>query len=419
MGMIRRRRFLQAGAFAALGAASFQLQARVKPFQVVIVGGGFAGSACALQVRKQAPGMAVTLIDPAADYVTCPMSNEALIGMRALASLSQSRRGLERAGVRVVRARVHGGDLEKGWLRLDDGSPVSFDRLVVAPGIRFLSGMPEGYDEAAAQRMPHAWKAGAQTALLAAQLRAMRDGGVVAIAVPGGLMRCPPAPFERASLIAGYLKAHKPRSKILIFDANNHFPRQEVFTDAWRDLYPGMIEWIPVVQDGAITRVDASKNTLYTSSGTHRVAVANVIPPQAPGQIALDLGLCSGHGWCPVKPVTFESTLLQHVHVVGDACIAGAMPKSASAGVSQARQCALAIVASLRGLEPPNPLFESVCYSVLGPQRTLAIRGHFEVRDSEIRAAASAAETTTATSAPSVGEVEAWYQSIVAEAFDN
>ena len=265
-----------------------------------------------------------------------------------------SRAGVRRAGIRLVGDRVAAIDVGAHQVRLQTGRALPFDRLVVAPGIRFLWHKPEGYDAAAAQSMPHAWQAGDQTQRLAAQLRAMDDGGVVAISVPSGLMRCPPAPYERASLIAYFLARHKPRSKLLILDSNNHFPRQDLFTGAWQSLYPGIIEWIASTQDGAVVRVDTANMTLYTANAAHRVAVANVIPPQAPGQIAADAGLASDHGWCPVAPHSFESQLIPGVHVIGDACIADAMPKSGSAAVSQARQCAGAIVALLAGREVPE-----------------------------------------------------------------
>jgi sulfide dehydrogenase [flavocytochrome c] flavoprotein subunit len=158
--------------------------------------------------------------------------------------------------------------------------------------------------------MPHAWQAGPQTQILAAQLRAIRDGGVVAISVPAGPMRCPPGPFERASLIAGFLRAHKPRAKVLIFDANNHFPRQDTLPMPGGILYPGMIEWIPVTEDGAVVRVAPAEMTLYTAHAAHRIDVANIIPPQAPGLLALQAGLASDHGWCPINPQTFESQLI-------------------------------------------------------------------------------------------------------------
>ena len=204
--------------------------------------------------EKLDPAIEVTLIDPVDRYLTCPMSNEVLVGERELASIGVARAGVRRAGIRLLRARVDAIDPEQRRVRLAGGRALDYDRLVVAPGIRFLWDRIEGYDEAAAQRMPHAWQAGEQTMRLARQLRAMNDGGVVAISVPAGLMRCPPAPYERASLVAHYLSRHKPRSKILIFDANNHFPRQDAFSAVWQELYPGTIEWIPVTLGGALER---------------------------------------------------------------------------------------------------------------------------------------------------------------------
>jgi sulfide dehydrogenase [flavocytochrome c] flavoprotein subunit len=422
MGVIGRRRWLQMTALAAAygvsglsRAASTRAKARV-----VIVGAGFAGSCCALNLRQLDPTIDVTLIDPVERYVTCPMSNEVLAGLRALTSISVSRAGASRAGIAVVGGQVDAIDSGAHSVRLQDGRSLPFDRLVVAPGIRLLWNRIEGYDAAASQRMPHAWQAGEQTRLLAQQLRAMNDGGVVAISVPSGLMRCPPAPYERASLIAHYLSQHKPRSKLLIFDANNHFPRQDVFTAAWHSLYPGMIEWIASTQDGSVMRVDPASLTLYTANSAHRVAIANVIPPQAPGQIAADAGLASEHGWCPIMPSTFESQLLSNVHVIGDACIADAMPKSASAAVSQARQCARAIVSLLAGRDVAPPEFDSVCYSLLAPERALAIHGRFISADGSIvarEAAPGSAAFTGAASAPQAREAQRWYQGIRAAAF--
>jgi sulfide dehydrogenase [flavocytochrome c] flavoprotein chain len=390
--------------------------------RVVIVGAGFAGSACALQLRRLDASIEISLIDPLGSYATCPMSNEVLVGLRDLASIMVSRAGVRRAGIRLISDRVAAIDVGAHQVRLEAGHAVSFDRLVVAPGIRFLWNKPEGYDAVATQTMPHAWQAGEQTQRLAAQLRAMDDGGVVAISVPSGLMRCPPAPYERASLIAHFLARHKPRSKLLILDSNNHFPRQDVFTGAWQSLYPDLIEWIASTADGTVLRVDTASMTLYTANAAHRVAVANVIPPQAPGQIAADAGLASDHGWCPIAPRTFESLLMRDVHVIGDACIADAMPKSASAAVSQARQCASAIVALLAGREVPEPAFDSVCYSMLAPDSALSIPARFAVQDDRITALELPAASTDASSSASPGAQQAhaaqrWYEQIRAEAF--
>lgn len=415
MGMMRRREFLRAGAATLLGVAAARraCAAAGRP-RIVVVGGGFAGSCCALALKRRRPDFDVALIDPDDRYVTAPLSNDALVGLRTLESLTVARAGLARAGVRFARARVLAIDARARRIRLDDGAALGYDRLIVAPGIRFLWDRIAGYDEAAAQRMPHAWKAGAQTALLAAQLRAMRDGGVVAISVPGGLMRCPPGPYERASLIADFLQTHKPRSKILIFDANNHFPRMDRFIEVWKQRYPGLIEWIASTEGGAVTRIDAQRAMLFSSNGAHRVDVANVIPPQAPDRIAADAGLASGHGWCPVRPESFESRTVERVHVIGDACIADAMPKSASAAVSQARQCALAVEAMLADREVPPPQFDSVCYSRLAPDRSLAIRGRFRVEEGVIRSTPAAAADDIP---PPAGEAEHWYANIVAESF--
>ena len=197
------------------------------------------------------------------------------------------------------------------------------------PGVDLRFDALQGYDEAAAAKMPHAWKAGEQTLLLRKQLEAMDDGGLVVIAVPANPFRCPPGPYERASLIAHYLKTKKPRSKLLILDAKDTFSKQRLFQNAWKELYPGMIEWVSLSQGGKVNAVDAATNTLVTDFGNHRPQVANVIPPQRAGRIAENAGATDNTGWCPIDPVTFESKSAPNIHVIGDAAIAGAMPKSA------------------------------------------------------------------------------------------
>jgi sulfide dehydrogenase [flavocytochrome c] flavoprotein chain len=418
---MRRRTFLQLSAGTAGAGILNRVYAMPSPSRikakVVVVGGGFAGATCALSLRRLNAAIEVTLVDPEDRYVTCPMSNSVLVGLRALKSITVTRRGLERAGVRYVRGRVASIDAELRRVRLDGGAMLAFDRLVMAPGIRLLWGKPQGYDEAAAQVMPHAWQAGTQTEILRAQLRAMRNGGVVAISVPAGPMRCPPGPFERASLIADYLKQNKPRCKVLIFDSNNRFPRQEAMTHAWQSLYPGMIEWIPVVEDGAVVRVAPAKKILYTAHGAHRVDVANIIPPQAPGLLAAQAGLASDHGWCPIRPETFESLTIANVHVIGDACIADPMPKAASAANSQGKYCALAIAAAFDGLEPPAPLLESVCYDMLASDTALSIHARFQLADGVIRQMPGLEDAGTAPSRREARNAADWYESIVADSF--
>jgi sulfide dehydrogenase [flavocytochrome c] flavoprotein subunit len=419
---MRRRIFLQLSA-GATGAAILRTVGAARPrvrikAKVVVVGGGFAGAGCAILLRRLDPAIEVTLVDPDDRYVTCPMSNSVLAGFRSIESISVSRLGLRRAGVNYVRDWVTSIDVRLRRARLAGGAELAYDRLVMAPGIRFLWGSPDGYSRDTSLAMPHAWQAGVQTEILAAQLRRMRDGGVVAISVPTGPMRCPPGPFERASLIAAFLRQAKPRSKVLIFDSNNHFPRQDIFSDAWQSLYPGMIEWIPVVDDGAVVRVAAEgKKILYTSQGAHPVDVANIIPPQAPGIAAVQAGLASDHGWCPINPLTFESLLIAGVHVIGDACIADPMPKAASAANAQARQCALAIAAALDGREPAAPLFESMCYSMLAHRRALSIHGRFQLVDGAIQAVEGSEGPGSEGSEQEARNAEHWYKGLVAASF--
>jgi len=215
-----RRRFIQAAALAMLGGTRLA-RSGARRARVVVAGGGFAGATCALQLRRLDPAIDVTLVDPDERYITCPMSDAALVGWRSTQSLTVSRAGLARAGVRYIRDRVASIDAQARHVRLASSKSLACDRLVVAPGIRFLWDRLEGYGEAVSLRLPHAWRAGAQTDLLAAQLRTMDDGGIFAICVPSGLMRCPPAPFERASVVAAYLKEHKPRAKVLVFDVDS------------------------------------------------------------------------------------------------------------------------------------------------------------------------------------------------------
>ena len=203
--------------------------------------------------------------------------------------------------------------------------------------------------------MPHAWKAGEQTLLLRRQLEAMEDGGLVVISVPANPFRCPPGPYERASLIAHYLKTRKPRSKLIILDAKDVFSKQRLFQAAWKELYPDILEWVSLSSGGKVTSVDPDTNTLVTDFEKYQANVANVIPPQKAGAIAERAGVADASGWCPIDPVTFGSKLQANIHVIGDAAIAGAMPKSAFAANAQAKICAVAVVKLLRGETPLVP----------------------------------------------------------------
>ena len=361
-----RRRF---GSLA--GAASLALfsphvaRGALKP-RVIVVGGGVAGATAAKYLALSTQALDVTLIEPKRRYTTCFFSNLYLGGMRSLESLTHSYEPLARRyGITVVHDAAAAIDPVRKSARLLSGAKLPYDRLVVAPGIGLDYGAIEGYDEAATQIMPHAWNAGPQTKLLRQQLESMEDGGVFLIVAPPNPYRCPPGPYERACLVAYYFKQYKRRSKILILDAKDSFFEQDLFEDAWRYYYSGMIEWLPAQFTGGIKAVDVKTRAVVTDGETFKGAVVNVIPPQMAGRLAQQAGLTDQSGWCPIRPLTFESKLHPGIHVLGDAASAGDMPKSAFAANSQAKLCAFAVAAALTGSALPSPHLFNTCFTVL------------------------------------------------------
>ena len=342
--------------------------------RVIVVGGGFGGSTCAKYLKRFDPDLDVTLIDSSNRFVTCPFSNVVLGGFREMSDISHDYRNQKKRGVNVIQATVQEVDAVVQKVKLSNGKTLAYDRLVLSPGIDFKWEDVEGMTEADAQILPHAWQGGQQTTLLRDQLTAMPDGGVVIIAPPANPFRCPPGPYERASLIAHYLKQHKPKSKILILDGKDKFSKMPLFTQAWEELYPGMIEWVGASQGGRIERVDVSARTLETEVGDkHKADVVNFIPPQKAGDIAQKSGLTDASGWCPVNQRSFESSKATGVHIIGDASVAGKMPKSGFAANSQGKVCAAAIVSALYGTEMPEPSYVNTCYSLVSPTYGISV----------------------------------------------
>jgi NADPH-dependent 2,4-dienoyl-CoA reductase/sulfur reductase-like enzyme len=372
---VTRRAFLASSAGAAAGAlVAAPALAQAAP-RVVVVGGGFAGATVARTLKRADPRIAVTLVEASRTFTACPFSNLVIGGLRALKSQQFGYDKVAADGIQVVFATATGVDPGKRTVATDAGSSLAYDRLVLAPGIDLRwDGLP-GYDEAAAERMPHAWKAGVQTLLLRRQLEAMEDGGVVVMAAPANPFRCPPGPYERASLIAHYLKTRKPKSKLIVLDAKDQFSKQRLFQGAWKELYPDHLEWVGLSQGGKVTAVEPAAMTLVTDFGRHRAAVANVIPPQKAGRIAAIAGVADRTGWCPVDPVTFESRLVPGIHLMGDAIIAGGMPKSAFSANAQAKACADALARLLAGQPPAEPRLINTCYSVVGPGYGITVAG--------------------------------------------
>lgn len=349
--------------------------------RVVVIGGGFGGAGCARALRHVDPKLQVTLIEPKTFYFACPFSNEAIAGLREFEAQQFRYDRIAADGVTVVAQTAVKVDAQARTVGLADGSSLGYDRLVLSPGIGLRFDALPGYDEAAASKMPHAWIAGEQTLLLRRQLEAMDDGGLVVLAVPAAPLRCPPAPYERASLIAHYLKSKKPRSKILILDAKDSFSQQRLFEQAWKELYPDMIERIALSQGGRVTSVEPATNGIVTDFGNYTADVANVIPPQKAGRIAEIAGAADHTGWCPIDPVTFESKLVPNIHVIGDACIAGAIPKSASAANAQAKACAAAVVSLLAGKTPEPPRLTGACFNTVAPGYAFSLTGVYAPKD--------------------------------------
>ncbi len=374
--LLPRRAWLAA---APLVAAPSVLRAQTQA-RLLVIGGGFGGATAANFARRTYPWLDVTLVEPKRNFVTCPYGNLVLAGTRQIGQITHSYDGLRARGVRVVHDWAAGIDAASRRVRLAGGETLTYDRLILSPGIALRWRAIEGYDEAASEIMPHGWVPGdgAQTLLLRRQLEEMPDGGVVGLAIPPNPFRCPPGPYERISMIASYLKRHKPRSKILALDAKEAFSKQGLFQDAWAQLYPGMIEWVPGNRDGRVTKVDARERVLETEFGTqHKVAVANVIPPQSAARIAIEAGLTDQSGWAPVNPRTFESRVAPGIHVVGDANIPGPMPKSGYVANSTAKQAVASAAALLRGEAPPEAVYFNTCYSHVGDEYGISIVGVF------------------------------------------
>ena len=305
---------------------------------------------------------------------------------------------------------------------LSTGDKLPFDRLVMSPGISFRWDAIEGYGEGTAQVIPHAWKAGSQTILLQQQLKAMPDGGVVLISIPPAPFRCPPGPYERASLIAHYLKREKPRSKLILLDSNARFSKQPLFTAAWQTHYGTMMEWRGASDFGGVTRVDAGTMQLYTDFDVERGDVINVIPPQQAGEIAQRAGVADATGWCPVNAISFESRLVPGIHVVGDATIAAPMPKSAFAANQQAKVCAIQVARMLSDLAPQATTLANTCYSYTTAETAISVSGVYRSDDGNFQNVSGAGGMSPADDQSGLAAREAiqavdWFSAITRETF--
>jgi sulfide dehydrogenase [flavocytochrome c] flavoprotein subunit len=424
MNRINRRNFIKiAGSAAAVSAVGFPaIAAAGGKKQVVIVGGGVGGATAAKYIRRADASVEVTLIEPNKHYYTCFMSNEVLGGDRSMDSIKFGYDGLARHGVTVVHDTVTAIDAKGRKVTTEGGQSFSYDRCIVAPGISFVDNI-KGYDTAAAEKMPHAWKAGPQTALLRKQLEAMADGGTVLIAPPPNPFRCPPGPYERACQIAHYLKGHKPKSKILIIDSKDKFSKQGLFTQAWDRHYQGMIEWVKAVDTGGgVKSVNASAGTVSTEFEEYKPAVANIIPAQKAGKIAQLAGLTDDKGWCPIEGKTFESTIHKGIHVIGDAAIQDPLPKSGYAANSEAKVVAAAVVDLVNDREPGTPSWVNTCYSIVAPDDGISVAMVYNLVDGKVAKVEGSGGLTPMDSSPTdrareVQYAHSWFNNITNDIF--
>ncbi len=426
---INRRNVLQgigaASAATALGMPSLAIAGSKK---VVVVGGGTGGATAAKYLRIADPSIEVTLIEANKEYYTCYMSNEVLGGARSLDSIRFGYDGLARHGVKVVHDTVTGIDADKRVVTTAGGDSFAYDRCIVAPGIGFRWDTIEGYDARVAETIPHAWKAGSQTATLRQQLEAMKDGGTVLICPPGNPFRCPPGPYERASQIAHYLKNNKPKSKIIILDPKEKFSKMGLFLQGWRKLYGydtdnSMIEWHGASEEAGVVRVDAGSGKVTTRFGDEIAGdVINVIPAQKAGAIAFTAGLTNDKGWCPIDLNTFESTIHKNIHVIGDAAIAKGMPKSGYAANSEAKVCAASVAALLAGKGVPIPAYVNTCYSIVGEDYGISVAAVYRLARDGSRITKVSGGLTPKDASPEhlrreVAYAHSWYKNITGDIF--
>jgi len=350
--------------------------------KVVVVGGGWGGATAAKYLNLWSAGtIEVTLVEPGRTFVSCPMSNLVLGGNRTIEQLTTDYGGLRKRGINVVHDTVTAIDAGKKQVRLASGTTLPYDRLVVSPGIEFMYESVSGMSAADAETIPHAWKAGPQTLLLRRQLESMPDGGTVVMSVPLAPYRCPPGPYERACQIAYHLKTRKPKSKLLVLDANPQITSKgPLFSRVWKEDYADIVEYRPNM---AINEVDVRGRTFVSNLGDRiRGDVLNFIPQQRAGNLARDAGLITANNrWCEVDWMSLESVKVPGVHVLGDSTLsAPGMPKSGHMANQHGKAAAAAIVELLSGRPPIPPMMANTCYSFVDNANAIHVASvhHFD-----------------------------------------
>ncbi len=418
---LNRRVFLGTAAAASASLAAPMVRAHSRP-NVVVIGGGAGGATAARYIAKDSDGgLNVTLIEPTRTYYTCFFSNLYLGGFREFSSIGHTYGALAaKHGINVVHDWAVGVDRDAKTVALASGGSVSYDKLVISPGIDFVDGSVPGWDVGAQNHMPHAYKAGSQTQLLKAQLESMPQGGVYAMVPPSNPFRCPPGPYERISMVAHYLKNNNPTAKIIIADPKPKFSKMGLFQDGWARHYDGMIDWIGPEFGGDKVEVRPHDMEVVIDGEVTKVDVCNVIPSQKAGRIAELAGVTNDKGWAPVEAHGMTSKADPDIHVLGDASQQGDMPKSGFSANSQAKVCAMAVRGALTGSKVFPAKFANTCWSLIDTDDGIKVGASYEATDEKIAKTSGFiskngedAATRKATYEESVG----WYAGITADMF--
>ncbi len=375
-----RRHFIgqSAAVLGMLAGFSGQARANLQKAEIIVIGGGYGGATAAKYLRLFSNNTAkVTLIEPNASFISCPLSNLVIGGTRTLADLTSPYDKLsKRHGIKIIQESVTSIDPDKKVVKLSSGKTLRYDKVIVSPGISLLMNSIEGLAQANQAGVTlQAWKAGAETVALHQQLASMRDGGTYALSIPEAPYRCPPGPYERACQVASYFKQNKPKSKVLILDANQDVTSKgALFKKVWAEQYPGMIEYLPKHN---VTAVDAKTKTIkFEIQDDVKADVLNLLPAMSAGEIAVKTGLANSNGrWVNVNFINFESTAQKDIHVLGDSIqVAFAMPKSGHMANQHAKVAAAAIVAELSGWEMnPAPVLTNTCYSFVNAKEVVHV----------------------------------------------
>jgi NADPH-dependent 2,4-dienoyl-CoA reductase/sulfur reductase-like enzyme len=418
---LTRRSFVGAGvAAASLHAPMLHAASHGKP-KVVVIGGGAGGATVARYLAKDSDGaIDVTLVEPTRTYYTCFFSNLYLADFRTLDSIAHSYGTLaSEYGINVIHDWAVGVDRDARTVTLAGGATLTFDKLVLSPGIDFIDGAVPGWDVTSQNAMPHAYKAGSQSELLKAQIEAMPEGGLFAMIAPPNPYRCPPGPYERISMVAHKLKAENPTAKILLLDPKESFSKQGVFEEGWANHYPGMIERIGPEFGGADVSVDPMAMTVTIDGEVTNVDVCNVIPAMKAGRICEIAGVNDGN-WAPVSGHTMQSRLDPNVYVLGDATNQGDMPKSGFSANSQAKVAAMAIRGELTGSQVFPAKFTNTCWSLIATDDGVKVGASYEANDEKIASVSSFVSQTGEDAEMRKQNFEeslGWYAGITADMF--